>query len=255
MTCTADRDLPNLLELAACALPGLDGKLDAITPELLLPGAAGEAARLERLAWHWRRAHPEAGAHYWSARVWTLLVWQPVYLSLIGAHLGRCAPRLDGMAQLQRDGYVMGFRLPSHTPCTGDEDARLAFAAGQLRERLETQWQALAPIQPLHRKMAMRLAADYLLDGLLLVQRRRQLDNARVQQLRERWLRALDLEGASGLIEVRLDDGRTPLALERKVCCQHFRRADGSLCSTCPKLSADERMVRLRRELALPCSA
>ncbi len=255
MSSSADRDLLSLLELAAAALPGLDARLAAPTPEQLLPGAAGEGERLQQLVNHWRQAHPEGGPHYWSARVWTLLVWQPVYLALLGVHLGRCVPHLDGMAQQQRDGFVMGFSLPEHSPFTGDEEQRLDFAAQQLGARLEAQWQALTPLQPIHRKMAMRLAADYLLDGLLLVQRRLGLDNARVQQLRERWLKALQMPGASGLIEVQLDDGRTPLALERKVCCQHFRRADGSLCSTCPKLSADERMARLRQELALPCSA
>ena len=35
------------------------------------------------------------------------------------------------------------------------------------------------------------------------------------------------------------------LGLQRKACCQHFRRADGELCDSCPQLPLAERERRL----------
>jgi len=47
---------------------------------------------------------------------------------------------------------------------------------------------------------------------------------------------------------VQLTDGGTRLGLQRKACCQHFRRADGELCDSCPKLPLAERTRRLREQ-------
>ena len=101
-------------------------------------------------------------------------------------------------------------------------------------------------MQNIHGKLAQRLAADYVLAALLLVQRQLSLDNQQLRGLSARWLEVLGLHGGSDLLEVRLEDGRNCLTLERKACCQHFRRGDGELCNTCPKLRRDERLLRLR---------
>jgi len=56
------------------------------------------------------------------------------------------------------------------------------------------------------------------------------------------------MSGASGLLAVPLAEGGTRLGLQRKACCQHFRRADGELCDSCPKLPLAERERRLRKQ-------
>ena len=92
-----------------------------------------------------------------------------------------------------------------------------------------------------------------MLAALLYVQNnlRETLCNTRMRVLEGMWLEALGLKDNSELICIALDDGQERLALGRKVCCQHFRRADGELCSTCPKLKQEERIARLRQELTL----
>lgn len=249
----ANRDLAHVLDVTARTLPGIPARVGRSAADELACGAAGNPARIAALHAHLQRSFPEAGAHYWTVRTWTLLIWQPIYLSLFGVHLAERAPCLDGMGQTVCDNMVYGFCLPEHCPRSAAQDALIDFAAEQLRALVERQWQEFDAVAGIHRKLARRLQADCVLGALLMVQRQQSLANERLHRLEQRWLDALGLRGDSALIEVRLSDGRERLALERKVCCQHFRRADGDFCSTCPKLKQEERLTRLRQELSLEC--
>lgn len=243
-------DTTTLLVALRHVLPGLDGRVGPPAAGSLCAGPAGEAAVGELVA-HWRLAHPEAGPPYWGSRSWTMLVWQPVYLAVLSLHLSGCLPRLAGMAQARRDGLVSGFSLPPAGLVRVDEAEGLACAGVALRTLCWSLFDTLAAATPLHPKMAGRLLADCTLSALLQAQRcDARLDNARLQALTPRWLQALDLPAASGLVAVRLDDGRERLALQRKVCCQHFRRHDGELCSTCPKRKPAARLALLKQELS-----
>jgi ferric iron reductase protein FhuF len=73
-------------------------------------------------------------------------------------------------------------------------------------------------------------------------------DHARVEALGEHWLEALTLAGRGGFFAYARSDGSSALALDRRTCCYHFRRRDGELCSTCPRLEKRERIVRLNAE-------
>ncbi|WP_174874168.1 siderophore ferric iron reductase [Vogesella oryzae] len=243
-------DPASLLAAISRCLPGLDGTLDAATPDALTADAANPDP-VAALLQHWQQAHPEAGPHYWGSRVWTLLVWQPVYLAVLAVQLAGCLPPLGGMAQRQRGGFVAGFSLAQGDLQHGDE-ATLIAAAGQVLQAACQPYLAMINQQlKLHPKMAGRLQADCLLAALLFVQRcDARYDNARLQALAPQWLAALAQPEASGLMTVTLDDGRHKLALERKVCCQHFRRCDGELCSSCPKLKPAARLALLKQELS-----
>jgi siderophore ferric iron reductase len=244
------RDLCSLLDTVAIALPGLGGKIGQPGPDQLVCGSVGNTDRIQRLYGGCRHAHPEAGPHYWSARSWSLLIWQPVYLTVLAVHLAGRVPRLSIMGQSVMEGTVAGFVMPAHQPRVVGPGRPFDVAARQLRAWLARQWREAAAVFRIHTRMADRLAADYVLAALLLVQRRLGLAHAELHRLEARWLDALGMSGCSSLIDVSLEDGRTCLALGRKVCCQHFRRADGGLCSTCPKLEPQERLIRLRQELA-----
>lgn len=240
--------LAALLDHAATALPGLNGRVGEAAAEALAAGGAAQA--WDALLEHWRGAHPEAGPLYWGSRAWTLAVWQPLYLVMIAVHEVGAVPRLAGLGQSVVDGFVGGFSLPAHAPVVaGCEDALIDAAAQEASAACAALYQELAPRQKIHPKMAGRLQADCLLAALLYVAGRQGWPRARVEALAARWLAAMNLAGASGLMPVAVPGGER-LALERKVCCQHFRRADGELCSTCPKLDRAERMQRLVEELA-----
>ena len=244
-------DAASLLAGVSRALPGLDGAIAVPAAEAITADAANPAP-VRQLVAHWQQAHPEAGPHYWGSRSWTLLVWQPLYLAVLAAHLAGCLPRLSGMAQQLRGGFVAGFSLPESGLQHGGEAELIASAGAQLQALCQPLFDLVNQQVKLHPKMAGRLQADCLLAALLHAQRcDARYDNARLLVLVPQWLAALDLPGASALMPVRLDDGQERLALNRKVCCQHFRRCDGELCSTCPKLKPDARLALIKQELSL----
>ncbi|TDR82852.1 siderophore ferric iron reductase [Paludibacterium purpuratum] len=240
--------LQGLLQQVAACQPGLTGRVG--TPGASQLVAGGSPAPLADLLDYWRRAQPEAGPLYWASRSWTMLIWQPLYLLVWAAHRCRAVPRLASLAQCVQGGVVSGFVLEAHRPLAYALPEESLAAAGAEASLICRQLLADLSAQiRLHPKMAGRLQADCLLSALLAVARS-QPDFApeRVRQWADAWLAATGLAEQSGLCQFDLPDGGQGLGLARRVCCQHFRRADGELCGSCPKLSAEQRTARLREE-------
>jgi len=248
---TPDADLARVLQLAAGIAPALRGEQGgALLPDALLYAEEEGAATspLRALCRHWTEAYPEAGAHYVALRCWGLAIWQPVYLSVIAAHLDSHVPGLAGFTQPVVGGFPSGFQLPVHAPMKAASLAeRMRLAAGELRGLCDATRAALMPLVALHARAADRLQAECVLGALLLVHRSSPglFEDAKVAALGEKWLAQLGIAGGCGMFAYRARDGTPALALDRRVCCHYFRRHDGEKCSTCPKLPLDKRIVRL----------
>jgi siderophore ferric iron reductase len=239
-----DSDLARMLRLAQHVVPGLCGRQGGEA----LPGALrdGDQTSLRALCRHWAEAYPEAGAHYLALRCWGLAIWQPIYLSVIAAQLDTHVPRLADLAQPVAEGFPRGFQLPVHAPVIGSAPARMDAAAAELRAFCNSMRAALAPWVALHARAADRLQAECVLGALLLVHRHAAVcSDQALAALGAAWLARLGVAGGCGFFAYRARDGTPALALERKVCCHHFRRRDGEQCSTCPKLPLDTRIARL----------
>jgi len=245
----ADPELARVLQLAECVVPGLRGEQsDAPLPDALRHDdeIAGGATALRALCRHWTQSHGAAGAHYVALRCWGLAIWQPIYLGVIAAHLDTHVPRLAGLAQPVVDGFPGGFRLPVHVPATGDLSTRMRLVADELRRLCRSTREALMPLVALHPRAADRLQAECVLGALLALRRHESaMGDADVVAVGADWLAQLGIDGGCGFFAYRARDGTTALALDRKVCCHHFRRHDGEKCSTCPKLPLDTRIARL----------
>jgi len=237
---------------ARSVVPGLHGELGAAAQHgaLTHDDAAGDGApALSSLCRHWAAAHPEAGAHYLALRCWGLAIWQPIYLSVIAVHLDSCTPRLAGFTQPVVDGFPRGFQLPDHAPLSGSLSARMTAAAAELRVLCDATRAALTPLVALHLRAADRLQAECVLGALLQVHRHAPAwRDDEVIALGADWLARLGLSGGCGFFAYRARDGTTALALDRQVCCHHFRREGGEKCSTCPKLPLDTRIARLQTD-------
>lgn len=240
-----DEALNDLLLRVRNALPGLDGRVGSPRPDELM---LDRPRSLTTLLAHWQAAHPKAGRHYWAARCWTLLVWQPIYLQVLAVQLDGQSPELEGIAQGMQQGFVAGFCLPAHQPLHADAQRLLRHAGQQIRQFCEQTHAACGALLGLHPKLAQRLAADCVMAALLHTQRTDGYGNLLLCRRADAWLDACGMQGASGLLAVQLTDGGTRLGLQRKACCQHFRRADGELCDSCPKLPLAERTRRLREQ-------
>lgn len=248
--CAPDADLARVLQLARRLAPALRGEQgDAPLPGALRHGneMADGTRPLRALCRHWEQSCPEAGAHYVALRCWGLAIWQPVYLSVIAAHLDTHVPRLAGLAQPVEGGFPSGFQLPVHAPAKAAAlSSRIRLAAGELHILCQSTRSALMPMVALHARAADRLQAECVLGALLLVHRSTPgLGDAEVAALGEDWLAQLGIPGGCGFFAYRARDGTPALALDRKVCCHYFRRHDGEKCSTCPKLPLDKRIARL----------
>lgn len=247
-------DLARVLQLAARIAPALRG----VQGNAPLPGAlrhddvtAARPGALRALCDHWARSYPEAGAHYVALRCWGLAIWQPIYLCVMATHLDTHVPRLAGLAQPVVKGFPRGFQLPVHAPVKDAAlPSRIRLAAAELNGLCPSMRTALTPLVALHARAADRLQAECVLGALLLVHRSAPglHDADDVASLGEHWLVQLGIPGGCGFFAYRARDGTPALALDRKVCCHHFRRHDGEPCSTCPKLPIDKRIARLQAD-------
>lgn len=231
-----------LVAEAARVVPGLEGHV--VTTGTAAPWHAGTGlAAVQRF---WVSRHPEAGPHYAALRGWGLLVWQPIYVAVIAAHVGNTQPDLDCLSLVVDEGDVCGYRFGAHALRRSEEAGRMHFGAAQIAagiERLLPAWQVHAP---LHAKAARRTCADCALAALLAVRRQRQWSSAHTRELGAQWLDALGLPGESGFLAYPAASGTEAMALEHKVCCLHFRRRDGERCNACPKRPLAERIERLK---------
>ncbi len=215
-------------------------------------------------------ASPEAGRFYWAAQSWNMLTWQPIILTLASVSLFNLAPDFSRIGIRRQGEIVTGLSLAENL--FGDSadiridkehtDASHAVAR-YLKSFLEHGLNEFSTHYPINRNLARRLFADRVLSTLLLLQSissqsvatatqpYSRLLNTQTEALAEFWLQALGLEGASALMRIPFQDNAFPegerLALNRKGCCQHFRKADGDVCASCPKNKMPER-IRLIQE-------
>ncbi|MFO7788117.1 MAG: siderophore ferric iron reductase [Halospina sp.] len=244
-------DTSAFLALAARVHPGLNG-MAAPSPEPGLSHEADNTPVISTVHSIWANAYPEAGQPYSSVRTWTLLVWQPVFLSVLGVHGAGAVVPVDRLWQRVEQGVVAGFRMPEDWPVTPTEESeRIHEAAARLtavRDALLEDLRRVVRIKPL---TANRLLADILLMALQrLAVTLPGFNNERVQALGEAWLAAMGLKDQSRYLPLTLSSGHEVLGLERRACCMHYRRDDGCYCSSCPKLTQTERKRRQLEELS-----
>lgn len=260
---TANRTLEDILRLAARVVPGLRGVVangasgppscngeSALLAAHLRPARCdGNRAALEGLLARWTAAYPEAGRAYWSLRCWGILIWQPIYLGVIGVHTAQRALSLSRFEQPIENGWTREVRLPDHTPAQGDLASLIDLAAREIAACCAQIFDELSHIIRLNAHAASGMQADCVLAALLALRATRPgWDHAHVEALGESWLSALALAGRSGFFAYARSDGSSALALDRQTCCYHYRRRDGELCSTCPRLEKSERIARLNAE-------
>lgn len=204
---------------------------------------AGQVASLaESLA----EAYPEAGRHYWAFRTWGLLVWQPIYLALAGIHINGMGIRPECISQQASACMVWGCMIADHAPFEGTENDLLDTTAAPLRDGVNRLLDTCARVIDLHPKAAGRLLADYVTGATLRIKTLRpDWSTGQTVAWGERWLESLGLQGAAGFLRYYDSAGEEHLAMERKICCLIYKRHDGFLCETCPKIPLAERLARL----------
>jgi siderophore ferric iron reductase len=230
-------------------VPGMVGTVGGHAPGHITPqrdngdAIAGLVAALES-------ENPEGGKGFWALRAWTMLTWQPAVLAMLAVHELGFAPRLGLLSQRVQGGSVFGYRLPADAvpPVPSSDLPALIARTGQevraLADELMAALDAVIRIKPV---LARRLLADRVLSLMAHASLRRpELDNVQLRGLADCWIAAMGLEGCSGLMAIRLSDGREQLTLDRKACCLDYRRCGAGYCNSCPKQSDEVRIQRMR---------
>ena len=97
---------------------------------------------------HYSQAQPIAGKDYWATRVWTLITWQPIYLSVYGVHVMKKPLNLSALQQRVELGVIYGYGFQGSA--FEDEDSHnpqmtLAIMAQRLKQMMDDSFESLWP--------------------------------------------------------------------------------------------------------------
>ncbi len=239
----ADVATTRLISTAATATGFMKGEPGRPLPGWYSEGAENHAL-LATLRDHLAAAYPNAGPALWAVRLWTNLLWQPAYLSVIAVHLHGAVSDLAGLSQAQSGIYIDRYRLAPAPMWTGSTDAMIARAARQLRRMADALLEEVNAVEKLRPVLAQRLLAERMLGLMLwLGQRQPELTIEQIQAFADQWTAALALEG-HGALEPVDAGGRRLLITKRKGCCLDYLIDPTRLCANCPKQDDAGRVAR-----------
>lgn len=194
-------------------------------------------ALLSQLYGYWRQQHPEAGQLYWLTRSWTMLSWQPIYLSLLSVYGIQAVPELRALSQTLHleQGLVAGFSIANTPVYRGEKAMLIRNAANELwllLSQLQQQFDQQTRLRP---GLIKSLLADDLVACALRMQHLRDdLSHSELMEQIACWQNELKLL-ATPPTAFFVDKATQMLAFTRKSCCMHYRRNDGDYCANCRK--------------------
>ncbi|WP_297103335.1 siderophore ferric iron reductase [uncultured Devosia sp.] len=244
-----DVALTRFIALAGSATGFLKGAPGGPLPGWHSPGQDNRAF-LEELYERLAVSYPEAGQPFHAVRLWTNLMWQPAYLSVIAVHLHGALPAVTTLAQARQNLDVNGYRLAPGPQMEGSTEELIARAGRDLRAMGDSVLDEINAVTKLKQTPALRLLADRML-GLMVRLKHFRPEISMAEQYRycDLWLSAMGLEGQGGLETLDLPNGQQVAIMARKGCCLDYLAFPERYCASCPKLSDDERRNRERTNI------
>ncbi|MGO2509737.1 MAG: siderophore ferric iron reductase [Vibrio hibernica] len=182
-------------------------------------------------------AHPEAGHAYWLNRTWTLLVWQPVYISFISIYNLNALPSLSGMTQHWKGeaNFVAGFTLQDVAMHDGTPEQLIEVAAAELKPLFEHYREQLDQHIRIRPGFTNHLLADALVVALLRLQDlHKDLPQQYIPEQAQLWLQAFDLP-LKALQSLTFELTTNQWRFVRTTCCMVYRCDGRDLCDNCPR--------------------
>jgi siderophore ferric iron reductase len=243
----SDPALTRLIATAASATGFMKG-----APGGVLPGwhQLGEDNSVFLATLHERikASYPTAGQPFYAMRLWTNLIWQPVYLAVIGVHLHGGLPEIGHISQTTRNIYVDGYRLAPGPQYRSELEPMIAKAGADLRTFADAVLLEINSLTKLKRVTAQRMLGDYILGMMKRLRHYRPGTSVEDQQRYcALWLDAMGLKDAGRLDIIDLPDGRPFAIQECKGCCLDYLAMPGTYCDCCPR---QDRALRLARQRA-----
>ena len=210
-------------------------------------------ATIEVLLNHYRKAQPKAGHEYWATRVWTLIIWQPIYLSLYSVHMMEQSFNLATLQQRVEQASVYGYSI--ETSINNNDKFQNPATTFQLmtqglKNLVDELYESINKLMPLNKANSYGLIADTIMHALLAFKNITPLFNDQTLILMaEQWCQALGLVNRKGLFlsELKLIDihsQQSQLMIKRKSCCRHYLIDPDDLCSSCSRQCWQTRIKR-----------
>jgi len=213
---------------------------------------------IKALLSHYSQAQPIAGKDYWATRVWTLITWQPVYLSVYAVHVMKKPLNLSCLQQRVEKAVIYGYGFQDSALEDGDSQSpqqTLQTMALRLKEMIDESFDSLNALMPINKANSYGLIADSIMHALLALQELDpSFDDLSIMEIAKQWCQALGLINRKGqflseLIIIELDNQQTRLVLKRKSCCKHYLVNQNDLCASCSRQSWQTRINRYQSEL------
>ncbi|WP_274571207.1 siderophore ferric iron reductase [Neisseria leonii] len=234
----------NLLAQIHQLLPRLSGRLNDTAAGTFRLGCRNNINDIKQLYEHLQQQHPEGGKIFWSCRTWALLIWQPIYLTVLSVQLLGKAVSLNRFGIITDRSGVAAYSLSPRAVYTGKPSHLVLFAGRQIKATGDHIYTCLREITPFNMKLAAKLQTDCLVSALLF-QNTHYTQNSKneLDRLIAEWLAAAGLPDCQATFY--LNQTRRTFGFNRQACCQEFRLTSGSLCDACPRLPLSERVYRM----------
>jgi len=175
-------------------------------------------------------AYPKAKPAYWRYRAWQLLIWQPIYLSLLATYKFRQELKLDNFKQaLINNSVIVGFSGLQLSETSNHE----LHSYSQLQQKLQHYFFILNQLGKINKKIGQRLLMDCGLYGIAQLPN---LNNKEKSLIANHWKEHAPDITISHKIQYSGDIRCNSSELEviRDTCCLHYLVQPKQLCSNCP---------------------
>lgn len=233
--------------------PGLSGDLYDQQDSVVLLDRAPAICHISALYQALQVEHPEGGRIFWSSRIWNLLIWQAVYVSILSVQLLNKTPGLEGFGVSIRGIKVDSYTLSTPSIYYGRHEDLLRFSGNQMRRLNDIIYHSVNRIVPLSFKLAQRLETDCIVSALLFQNTIAAKAKQKViEELIAQWLVATGLPEKRGTFSLPQANDSIGLdfGFKRQVCCQEFRLLGRQRCDTCPSIPLADREKRITSVLS-----
>ncbi len=227
-------------EILAVAVQKLHGSVSLVHANQAEPCQfLGESIRkdtqaLTQLLGQLQALYPQAGSRYYSTRLWTLAIWQAIYLS-IAATQQNLVFTPEKLRQCVRNNSVYGFQLSTEPEYfNGSQHQLLAINAKALRAFINQSFETVSALLKLCRANCYGLVADTVNIALLSHTFEHSPTDLHTQS--EQWQVALQLVNRQGKPRSVIKEQAQSLQLIRCSCCRHHLTGNDPklFCEDCP---------------------
>ncbi len=161
--------------------------------------------------------NPKEGLVYLKKRLWTLLTWQPVYLTVLSTHHFKRIPDLSSLKQKVTNASISGYQIDSILQVNAEHFSHINLSA----ERLLSYFSSIRRCIPQQIQLKAVQANELIIDCLLLALARLsevypEHSLELLEDLAQEWINQVDIERQLGHYRVEFQNSKSKIQVKRK---------------------------------------